>query len=93
MKYSEIIADNLKKAGWNCGSISSTDDEGQQFWVVAAEREDAGRFVVQAYEKLTAPLVAYYRKHGWLYEIDASKSVAEVEQEIEQAVASMCGAR
>ena len=54
MKYWEIIADNLKKAGWNCGCISSTDNEGQQFWVAAAEREDAGRFIVRADEKLTA---------------------------------------
>jgi hypothetical protein len=54
VKYWEIIADNLKKAGWRCGSISSTDHEGQQFWVVAAEPEDAGRFIVHADEKLTA---------------------------------------
>jgi hypothetical protein len=54
MKYWEIIADNLRKAGWRCGSISSTDQEGRQFWVVAAERERAGRFIVRADEKLTA---------------------------------------
>ena len=54
MKYSEIIADNLKKAGWRCGCISSTDHDRRQFWVVAAEREDAGRFIVRADEKLTA---------------------------------------
>jgi hypothetical protein len=36
VKYWDLIADNLKKAGWNCGSISSTDHEGGQFWVVAA---------------------------------------------------------
>ena len=47
VKYWEIIADNLRKAGWNCGCISSTDREARQFWVVAAEREDAGRFIVQ----------------------------------------------
>jgi len=54
MKHWEIIADNLSKAGWNCGCISSTDDDGRQFWIAAAEREDAGRFIVQADEKLTA---------------------------------------
>jgi hypothetical protein len=26
MNYCEIIADNLRKTGWNCGCISSTDD-------------------------------------------------------------------
>jgi hypothetical protein len=54
MKHFEIIADNLSKAGWRCGCISSTDHEGRQFWVVAAEREDALRFIVHADEKLTA---------------------------------------
>ena len=54
MKDWEIIADNLSKAGWNCGCISSTDHKGRQFWVAAAEREDAGRFIVRADEKLTA---------------------------------------
>jgi hypothetical protein len=34
----DIIAANLKKAGFNCGCISSTDLKGRQFWVVAAER-------------------------------------------------------
>jgi hypothetical protein len=50
----EIISDNLSNAGWNCGCISSTDHKGRQFWVVAAQREDAGRFIVRANEKLTA---------------------------------------
>jgi hypothetical protein len=54
VKSWEIVADNLRKAGWNCGSISSPDHEGRQFWVVAAERGDAGRFIVHANEKLTA---------------------------------------
>jgi hypothetical protein len=43
MKFWEIIADNLSKAGWSWGCISSTDHGGRQFWVVTAEREDAGR--------------------------------------------------
>jgi hypothetical protein len=53
MKYWEIIAQNLTEAGWNC-CISSTDREGRQFWVAAAERDDARRFIVRADEKLTA---------------------------------------
>jgi len=36
------------------GCISSTDDRGQQFWVAAAEREDSGRFIMQADERVTA---------------------------------------
>jgi hypothetical protein len=46
--------ETLRKAGWNCGCISSTDHEGRQFWVVTAERENAGRFIVRADEMLTA---------------------------------------
>jgi hypothetical protein len=67
MKDWEIIADRLSKAGCNCGCISTTDDSGEQFWVPAAEREDAGRFIVRADEKLTAFVeleVATVRAHG-----------------------------
>jgi hypothetical protein len=50
----ETVRDNLKKAGWNCGCISSADHEGRQFWVVAVERSDAGRFIVHADQELPA---------------------------------------
>jgi hypothetical protein len=54
MNYWEIVKDNLRKAGWNCGCISSTDHEGRQFWVMAAERSDAGRFIVHTDQELPA---------------------------------------
>jgi hypothetical protein len=54
VKYWEIIADNFSKAGCSWGCISSTNHNGQQFWVAAAERDDAGRFIVRADEKLTS---------------------------------------
>ena len=54
MKYWEVIADNLSKAGWSWGCVSAIDPNGRQFWVVSAEREDAGRFIVHAHELLTA---------------------------------------
>jgi len=44
VKNWESIGDNLKKADWSSACISSTDHNGRQFWVVAAAREDAGRF-------------------------------------------------
>jgi len=50
----EIIADNLSKSRWNSGCISSTDHEGRQFWVAAAERENGGCFIVHADEMRTA---------------------------------------
>jgi hypothetical protein len=62
--YWEILAGNLSKAGWPCGCISSTNDEGRQFWVAAAEREDAGRFIVRSDEKLTAFLELELAIHG-----------------------------
>jgi hypothetical protein len=34
--------------------MATTDDKGRPIWIVAAEREDAGRFIVRADEKLTA---------------------------------------
>ena len=54
MKYWEIIIENLRNAGWNCGCISSTDHKGRQFWLVAAEHEDAGGFIVHADQELPA---------------------------------------
>ena len=54
MKYWEIIADNLSKAGWSWGCVSALDPEGRTIWIVDAHRGDGKRFVVRADEKLTA---------------------------------------
>jgi hypothetical protein len=55
MKYWEIIADNLSKAGWSWGGcVSAVDSEGRTIWIVDAHRGDGKRFVVRADEKLTA---------------------------------------
>ena len=54
MKYLEIIADNLKKAGWSLGWVSAVDSEGRTTWIADAHRGDGKRFVVHAEEKLTA---------------------------------------
>jgi len=48
---------------------------------------------LQAYERQTAPLVAYYSRRGLLHAIDASKSVEEVSRQVLQAVKSVRGAR
>jgi hypothetical protein len=53
MKYWEIIADNLSKAGsWGC--MSAIDSNGRTIWIADAHRGDGKRFVVRADEKLTA---------------------------------------
>jgi hypothetical protein len=54
MKYWEIIADNLHKAGWSLGWVSAVDLEGRTIWIVDAHRDDGKRFVVHADDKLTA---------------------------------------
>jgi hypothetical protein len=54
MKYWEIIADNLKKAGWSWGCVSAIDSCGRTIWIADAHRGDGKRFVVRADEKLTA---------------------------------------
>jgi hypothetical protein len=51
---SEVIADNLSKAGWSLGWISVVDLQGQTIWIVDAHRGDGKRFVVRADEKLSA---------------------------------------
>jgi hypothetical protein len=50
----EIIADNLKKAGWSLGWVSAVDSEGRTLWIVDAHPDDGKRFVVRADGKLTA---------------------------------------
>jgi hypothetical protein len=54
MKYWEIIADNLSKAGWSWGCVSALDRERRTIWIAHAHRGDGKRCVVRADEKLTA---------------------------------------
>jgi hypothetical protein len=54
MKYWEIIADTLSKAGWSWGCVSAVDSEGRTIWIVDAHRDDGKRFIVHADEKLSA---------------------------------------
>jgi hypothetical protein len=54
VKYWEIIADNLNKAGWSWGCVvSAVDPRGRPIFIVDAHRGDGKRFVVTADEKLT----------------------------------------
>jgi len=41
MKYWEIIADNLHKAGWSLGWVSAVDREGGTIWIVDAHGTDS----------------------------------------------------
>ena len=53
LKYWEIIADNLSKAGWSWGCVSAIDRERRTIWIVDAHG-DGKRFIVRADEILTA---------------------------------------
>jgi hypothetical protein len=54
MKYWEIIADDLSKAGWSLGWVSAIDSQGRTIWIVDAHRDDGRHFVVRADDLLTA---------------------------------------
>jgi hypothetical protein len=54
VKYWEIIADNLKKAGWSWGYVSAIDSQGRTIWIADAHRDNGKRFVARNEEKLTA---------------------------------------
>ena len=54
MKYWEIIADRLSKAGWSWGCVSAIDSNGRTIWIVDAHRDDGRRFIVHASEQLSA---------------------------------------
>jgi hypothetical protein len=54
VKYREIIADNLGKAGWSWAASQRLIPTGRTIWIADAHRGDGKRFVVRADEKLTA---------------------------------------
>jgi hypothetical protein len=56
VKFWEVIADNLSKAGFSWGCVSAIDSNGRTIWIVDAHRDDGKRFVVHAEEKVTAML-------------------------------------
>jgi hypothetical protein len=56
MKYWEIIADNLSKAGWSWGCVATVDSNGQTISIADAHRVNGKRFVVRADEKPAAQI-------------------------------------
>ena len=81
VKYWEIILENPRDAGWNCGSMTTTDGKGRPIWVVAAERSDAGRFIVNSAQELPAflELESAIRTHRHKYECDWPERDEELE--------------
>ena len=62
------------------------DNDGGELMQRPDDREEVVGARLQAYEKQTAPLAAYYQRRGLLHDIDASKSVEEIGRQILQAV-------
>ena len=54
VKYWEIIADDLSKAGSSWGCVATVDSNGQTIFVADAHRDSGKRFIVAADEKLRA---------------------------------------
>jgi hypothetical protein len=54
MKYWEIIAGRLSKAGWSLGCVSALDAHGRTIWIADAHGDDGKRYIVRADQKLTA---------------------------------------
>jgi hypothetical protein len=59
MKYWEIIANRLKKAGWSLGWVSAIDSQGRIIWIADAHRGDGRRFIVRADELLTVAKIEH----------------------------------
>jgi adenylate kinase len=66
------------------------DNDGGELEQRPDDREEIVAPRLQAYEKQTAPLVAYYKRLGRLHTVDASRSVREV---TEQVLDIVCKAR
>jgi hypothetical protein len=47
----EIIGDNLSRAGWSWGCVSTVDSNGRTIFVADSHRDDGKRFVVHADEE------------------------------------------
>jgi len=66
------------------------DNDGGELEQRPDDREEIVATRLQAYEKQTAPLVAYYKRLGRLHAVDASLGVGEVTQKVLEIV---CKAR
>jgi len=69
------------------------DNDGGELLQRPDDREEVIRERLHAYEKLTAPLVQYYRRLGFLHDIDADKSFEEVKQRMFESLEGIGGTR
>jgi len=76
------IYDNPPKVAGKC------DIDGGELIQRPDDSEEVISPRLRAYERQTSPLVAYYKRLGLLYAVDAAKSVEEVKQQVLQSVLS-----
>jgi adenylate kinase len=62
------------------------DNDGGKLMQRPDDREEVVAPRLQAYEKQTSPLAAYYRRLGRLQDVDAAKSVEEVSRRVLELV-------
>jgi len=62
------------------------DNDGGELIQRPDDREEIVAPRLETYEKLTEPLVSYYRRLGRLHDVDASKSIDEVKQRVLEIV-------
>ncbi len=81
MKYWEIIADNLSKAGCSWGCVSAVDCEGRTIWIADAHRDDGSVSLCMRIEKLTAfvellPANQFREdKNAWQFTISEERAI------------------
>jgi hypothetical protein len=66
MKYWELMAESLSKAGFSWGCSSETDSAGRVIYTADAYAKDGRRFTVLAEERLTALLELHAAIHHQL---------------------------
>ena len=59
MKYWEIIADNLSKAGWSWGCVSAIDSSERTIWIADAHQGDEKRCLKKERERSIRPRSPY----------------------------------
>ena len=55
MKNWEVIADNLSKAGWSWGCVSTVDSQGRTIWIADAHQGDEKRCLKKERERNAHP--------------------------------------
>jgi tetratricopeptide (TPR) repeat protein len=105
MKYWEIIADNLSKAGWSWGCVSAVDCNAQTIFLADAHRGDGQRFIAHIVEgsvqksaesvRVNVQLIkAANDSHLWADTFDRKLTdIFSVESEVAKAIADQLRAK